>query len=316
MKIKNLSQLAKFLDSKIKESKNILIVSHTNPDPDCLFSQLSLYYILKYRYPNKNFILFNKDYNYQKDNLKIINNDLRLIVNSLSCRKDDIDLIIGIEITNEERFGLIKDLIDYNKIIIIDHHNSFSLKSCYYYLEANSESCSIIIFKLANYFNFKKDLKFKINILSGIIGDTVGFRYIINRKTFLILSQIFDEKIKVFFLIKQIFGFNFFELKKITKLIDQIKIYKKKKLLVIFLSKNNKFKKINSFLEYLRLIKEIEVIVLLKEKRGKIYGSLRSERVDVSQIAQKFNGGGHKNSAGFVSNLPVKKIINFILKEI
>ncbi|GIW66443.1 MAG: MGPA protein [Candidatus Parcubacteria bacterium] len=316
MRIKNINQLFSILDNKLRSADNILIISHTNPDPDCLFSQISLYYLLKFKYPQKKFFLFNKDYIYEKDILKLFNNDLILIKNNLNQDLEYFDLVIGIEITDEKRFGLEEKFIDYNKILIIDHHKSFSLKKCYYYLEENSESCSIIIFKLAKLFQFKLNLKFRLSILVGIIADTVGFRYLVNKETFLILSQIFDKRINIFKIVKGIYGFNFSDLKKFNYLINNIKINRKKKALIIFINENKKFKKINSFLEYFRLIKEIEIIILLKQKKDKIYGSLRSEKTDVSKIAKKLGGGGHKNSAGFISDLSAKRIIRVILNNI
>lgn len=313
MKIKNLRFFCDLLNNKIKNSSTILIVSHTKPDPDCLFSQLALYSIFKKKYPKKEFILFNKNYFYQKDILKNINNDLILIKNKIEKLPSEIDLIIGIEITDEERLGLDKKFIDYSKIFIIDHHQSFSFKKSIYYLDKKSESCSIIIFKIAKIFNSKIDLKFKINILSGIIGDTVAFRYVSNKETFKILEELYDKRINLFSIIKNIYGLKFNEFKRILLLVDKIKLVRNKKLMFVYLENNKKIKKIGSFLEYLRLIKEIETIVFLVNKKDKIYGSLRSEKIDVSKIAKKLGGGGHKKSAGFVTNLPVKKIFRIIL---
>ena len=41
--------------------------------------------------------------------------------------------------------------------------------------------------------------------------------------------------------------------------------------------------------------------LILSERDGKVKGSLRTLRddVDVSAMAQKFSGGGHKKAAGF-----------------
>ena len=45
--------------------------------------------------------------------------------------------------------------------------------------------------------------------------------------------------------------------------------------------------------------------------------SLRSstDRVDVSAIARKSNGGGHRQAAGFSSDLPLDDVIAFIVSE-
>ena len=40
-----------------------------------------------------------------------------------------------------------------------------------------------------------------------------------------------------------------------------------------------------------------------------------TERVDVSAIARKSNGGGHRQAAGFSSDLPLDEVIAFIVSE-
>jgi phosphoesterase RecJ-like protein len=317
MKISNLKSFCYLLNKNLKSASKILIISHLKPDPDCLFSQLSLYYLLKSQFKNKEFVLYNKDYLYEKDNLKLILDDLKIIKNRINDDLDNFDLIIGIEITDENRFGLEQKISNYQKVFIIDHHQSFSLKKANYYLDKNSESCSIIIYKIAKYFKFQPTLNFKISIWGGIIGDTVGLRYIKNKNTFKILEEIYDKKINIFKIIKNIYGFTYTDFKKIFSLLNKIKfkIFKNKKLLLIYFD-NKKIKKLSSFIEYLRLIKDIETIVILNKKGDQITGSLRSENVDVNLIAKALGGGGHKNSSGFTSSLPLRKIVKYILSEI
>ena len=63
--------------------------------------------------------------------------------------------------------------------------------------------------------------------------------------------------------------------------------------------------------EYLFTIKENEITLFLREEiDGQIKGSFRSEKVDVNNIASHFNGGGHKNAAGFKTSLKLDEIIN------
>jgi phosphoesterase RecJ-like protein len=47
-----------------------------------------------------------------------------------------------------------------------------------------------------------------------------------------------------------------------------------------------------------RSVKGCEIAVELKKRKGKIRISLRANRVDVSEIAKHFGGGGHKLAAG------------------
>ncbi|QIN78923.1 hypothetical protein GBA65_10765 [Rubrobacter marinus] len=52
-------------------------------------------------------------------------------------------------------------------------------------------------------------------------------------------------------------------------------------------------------IDRLRTVAGVEVVAHLREVDGGTKGSLRSESVDVSQVANRFGGGGHRLAAGF-----------------
>lgn len=52
------------------------------------------------------------------------------------------------------------------------------------------------------------------------------------------------------------------------------------------------------FINFARDIKGVEVAVLLREEDDGIRVTFRSRRKDVSKIARKFNGGGHRLASG------------------
>ncbi len=74
-------------------------------------------------------------------------------------------------------------------------------------------------------------------------------------------------------------------------------------------------------IDVLRAVEGVELAALIREPprdsgpARKI--SLRSstDRVDVSAIARKSNGGGHRQAAGFSSDLPLDEVISFIVAE-
>lgn len=56
----------------------------------------------------------------------------------------------------------------------------------------------------------------------------------------------------------------------------------------------------DGIIEYLGMLEEVSVYVLIKEKtKGSFSASLRSKHdVDVARVASNFNGGGHMRAAG------------------
>ena len=76
-----------------------------------------------------------------------------------------------------------------------------------------------------------------------------------------------------------------------------------------------RYEEADGLIDLLRLAEESEVACLLRELGdGHFKGSLRSRgRVDVSEIAAHFGGGGHHNAAGFVAEGTPESIMSAIV---
>ncbi len=60
-------------------------------------------------------------------------------------------------------------------------------------------------------------------------------------------------------------------------------------------------------IDRLRTVAGVEVVAHLREIEGGTKGSLRSERVDVGEIARTFGGGGHRLAAGYTTSKPPRE---------
>src|SRR5579875_3808822 len=71
-------------------------------------------------------------------------------------------------------------------------------------------------------------------------------------------------------------------------------------------------------IDYLRAVEGAELAVLIREQLSEgapaHKGSLRSsiDELDVSAIARRFGGGGHRQAAGFASDLPLAEIVELV----
>jgi phosphoesterase RecJ-like protein len=71
-------------------------------------------------------------------------------------------------------------------------------------------------------------------------------------------------------------------------------------------------------IDYLRAVEGAELAVLIREQLSQAAqaykGSLRSsiDELDVSAIARRFGGGGHRQAAGFSTDLPLEEIVEQI----
>lgn len=76
-------------------------------------------------------------------------------------------------------------------------------------------------------------------------------------------------------------------------------------------------KEIDNIIDIARRIEGVEVAVSLKESKAGIKISLRSnERVDVSKIAEKFDGGGHVRAAGILMETDMSTAKRLLMEEV
>ena len=77
-------------------------------------------------------------------------------------------------------------------------------------------------------------------------------------------------------------------------------------------------KDLDAIVSQMRAVKGVEAAVFIYENEdGTFKASLRSEdRVDVSEIAVKFGGGGHAKAAGATMNGTAEEIQDQLLTEI
>jgi phosphoesterase RecJ-like protein len=56
---------------------------------------------------------------------------------------------------------------------------------------------------------------------------------------------------------------------------------------------------LDGIVDYARSLVTAQIAIMVVERKNEIKVSLRSKGADVSQIAQGFGGGGHREAAGF-----------------
>lgn len=313
---KNIKKFTEELDKTIRESKKILLVSHINPDPDTLGSQIALWHVIKLKYKNKKIHLYNKNIEKTKTLKEILD-----AVNYIKNKTDNFyDLIIGLEPSNFERLGLKKNL-KFRKIFIIDHHltlnkESFKNYDCTIYFDPKKEACTGIIYDICKVLKVNISLQIKKAIILGILSDTVFLKYAKSKLSFKILYELIDENINLREFNKALLCFEIKDYKEIIKILKNAKFLKGR--IAIFNLANSKLsnEKRSMIYEFARFLRDV-ILYIFIDKNQKIYEyHLRSDYIDVSRISKIFNGGGHKNAAAFNSPLKPKKIIEQIKKLI
>ena len=319
----NYNQSSKILET-IQQSKNILINVHRNPDLDSIGSATALYQALTKIFKKKVTLVcpheIPENYKFLKgaDSVKTVDfkewadtgvrpYDLFLILDSGSY-----DIVTG---SKEIKLPNIKK-------IIIDHHqtsnwNDYLLKL----LDVEVSSTSEIVYQMLLDWEIMINPEIATSIFAGIAGDTVFFKYEKNaKKTFKIATELLNLGANKDKIVEHSFdSFDFGLIQLIGEFLANIQ----KGNGYVYSILNNetfiKFGKQRGAREivanlFARSIKGFDFgIMAVEYEKDKFAVSFRSKKhTDVSVLAKKFGGGGHKNAAGAT----IYGNINQVIKKI
>ena len=284
---------------KIENAKYIVLASHKNPDGDALGSSLGFYNVLKNL--GKNAYIFNVT--------KQLPPKFDFLEGFSKIRSDfplKCDLLISFDCGHFDRLGI--DRRDFT-LINIDHHKSNTLFGDINLVDTSAASSSAVVFEMLNSLNIKIGKDAANCFYTALVEDTGFFSYeSVNKEVFDIASKMVDAGAEPFFVAKNLRERNSLGRMRLTSLfIDSLKLYKNGTIACGRVTQEM-FKKtgaLRSDAEHLcnlaRSLATVELSILyIEESDGRIKVSLRSKNfIDVSKIALKFNGGGHKRSAGF-----------------
>lgn len=328
---------------KIKNYKNIAIISHQAPDADAFSSSVALREILR------KFHSTFPDGTKAKQRIDIfldceeIPNSVKIFVpkNENNFKffnptpKKHYDLAISLDCSNIERMGKYVELFQKaDKTLNIDHHATNTRFAMQNYILRTSSTCEALYFLFLHREKLEVS-KYIISLLySGIITDTNNLK--INA------DGLSTEKAVAY--LKQNLGLsltnrlraNFFENNSPAK--DELRsiAYSKKhrkylhedKVCLITLD-NNAFARTKAELEDAEGIVDealyrkgvLVSAIILEKNKNELYVKLRGKPgIDVSLLAQEFGGGGHERQAAFqykgrpnqLAKLLISKAVDFV----
>ena len=301
---------------KIKNSDNIVLIAHINPDGDALGSSLSLYPILKKM--NKKVKVYNatKPLPMYLDFLPNFNK----VTNQLP---KNIDLMISFDCGSFDRLG-IEEKPPF--LINIDHHISNTNYGDINIIDPKAASSSQVVYNLLKTNNIKINKESAICLYTALVTDTGSFQYeSVNEKVFEFAADMVKAGVKPDFVAKMLFQRDrLSRLRLIAKAYDTIELCCEGK--VAFVEVTKEMMEItgaikedtDTIVNSVRAIATVEVACLLREEDEGIKISLRSKNyADVSKVAVKYGGGGHIRAAGAtIKEFDFEKVKNMLKEDL
>ena len=284
----------------IKKSKNIVIVTHENPDGDAVGSSLAMYHALKGLKKNVDIII--------PEYAKCFN-ELPGIDEVIKESDKVYDLAISLDAATDKLLNVwVKYFREADQRIVIDHHSTNTMFGDINYVDLSAPACAQVVYMLIKHYRWKITPEIGTCIMAGIITDTGGFQYSgVSKDTFNIAAELLDAGVNISKVYKKVFDTktkSSFELRRIA--LDRMEFLEDGKIAFTYVT-NEDERKVNAGVgDYEGIVSEgrsvegVEVSIFLHElKDGEFKISLRSNAyVNVSDVCIMFGGGGHIRAAG------------------
>lgn len=328
------NNIFKKFDDFITKSYNIIISGHENPDPDSICSCLALEYLL-YKL-DKNVIFLSSENvaaNIKAFDYRNIIKDLDYVVNIKNISEYSMILLDTNDMENLDKIK--KPIIDIVKThFFIDHHSFNGKNKDDYLINTMASSTCEIIYTLYEHYKIKIPKEIGNALFAGILFDTGSFHYPkTSYLTFNIASKLVKNGTNPNDIYLSLFENEPIESIKILPLvISTLEFHYDEKIAIITLSKEMLEKTGAKYEDTAYIInlplkssKVLACIYFKENTNGVKRVSMRTKGdIDVAGLSIKlFNGGGHKNAAGFKINKPYNEfndikeiIINKIIEEI
>lgn len=313
--------------SRLKNSRNVLLTTHVNPDGDAIGALLAMGLAM--------------------ETLKI---DAKLFCQSpipalyrflpwshRVCRlPGDVNKYETAVVLDCGEFERIGDSVDYVRkipvIINIDHHVTNTRFGNINFIDTDACATCEIVYQLLFKMGAVISQPIARCLYTGILTDTGSFRFSnTNRMAFEICEKLVRIGVNPHDVAKHVYGqYSLSRIKLLNLALDSLEISKNGKISLMTLTDKmlketgTQNEDIDGMINYARRIKNVKVAVLIQEyrngqgmngERGRYHVSLRSDgSVDVANIALSFGGGGHVTAAGFCTGSHLSQLKKTIFK--
>jgi len=305
----------------LKNSNNLFLATHTNPDGDAIGSLIAMGLSLEAL--NKRTTLYNESpipavYRFLPFSDRIV---------QYVDKANIYDTAIILDCSDLERIGKAVSMVNKIPIIInIDHHITNTCYGDFQLIKTSACATTEIVY------NLMKDMVVPINkaiaasIYTGILTDTGSFRFSnTNRAAFEICEEMVELGVDPYSIAQHVYGtYSLGRIKLLNMALDSIEISYNGRLSMMTLTRDmfyetdTRTEDADGLINYAKSIENVKVAVLIQELQNKnkqFHVSLRSTgTVNVAEIASSFGGGGHFNAAGFSIESTISDLKSQIFK--
>jgi phosphoesterase RecJ-like protein len=287
----------------IRASSTICIVGHVRPDGDCVGSQLGLAMALQNQ--EKRVFCWNQDAIPRK--LAFLDPN-HLLQPPKPGRQ--FDCVIATDCASFERLGAVGPCVQDRKLLInIDHHQSNTRYGDINWIAARQPSTGELIFRLLRAANWAVTPALADCLFTAISTDTGSFQYPSTRpSTYYVAGKLVDRGANLAKVCNEVYqSYPLSRVRLLRHVFNHFKLTHDNQIAYFWLKKAD-FARTGAsaddtegLIDHIRAIEPVVVACVFEEMEPELTRiSLRSksEKVNVNEVANLFDGGGHPAAAG------------------
>jgi phosphoesterase RecJ-like protein len=239
-------------------------------------------------------------------------------------------VLLAVDCANERRIGPELDPVERAKLVVdIDHHHDNSRFGDLNLIVDDASSTAEIVRDILRELDAPLTAEIAEALYVGLVTDTGRFQYTnTTPKALRLAAELVEAGADVHGVFRYVYEtVQFAKLKLLARALERAQPFEGGRLVVSYLLKDD-FPAVGAeepysegIIDSLRAVEHSEMVALIREpprnEGPSRRVSLRSshDEVDVSAIAAKAGGGGHRQAAGFSSELSIEEIIEFLRRE-
>jgi bifunctional oligoribonuclease and PAP phosphatase NrnA len=311
----------KAIADALRGHDRFLVVTHENPDGDALGSLLAA--TLALRQLGKDAVMYlagdtplPREYDFMP---------LDELLRELPADSGD-RVLVAVDCAKEDRIGDEAAISRAPVVVDIDHHHDNTRFGDVNLIVADASSTGEVLRDVISELDLELTPALAEPLYIALVTDTGRFQYAnTTPKALRLAAELVEAGADIHAVFQQVYeSVEFAKLKLLARALDRAEVLEGGRIVVSHLLRTD-FADVGAaepysegIIDYLRAVEGAELAALVREQLSDAAqarkGSLRSsiDELDVSAIARRFGGGGHRQAAGFSSDASLEEIVETI----
>ena len=311
----------KAIADALRKHERFLLVTHENPDGDALGSLLAASLALQ---------------QLGKDTVMYLPGTTPLPAEYDFMPLDDLvreapadraeRVLFAVDCAKAERIGDDAVVAQAPLVLDVDHHHDNTRFGDLNLIVADASSTGEVLRDIFEELGVELTPELAEPLYVALVTDTGRFQYAnTTPKALRLAAELVEAGANIHAVFQEVYeSVDFAKLKLLARALDHAAVLEGGRIVVSYLLRTD-FAEVGAaepysegIIDYLRAVEGAELAVLVREQLNEAAhahkGSLRSsiDELDVSAIARRFGGGGHRQAAGFSTDLPLEEIVEQI----